>query len=127
MEKCEADEKALLDSRATENLIHPRMVEKYDLSTQKLPKAQQLLNIDGTVNELESITEIVILTIRSGSYNRSHKFLVADIEEDDFILGYPFKATNPNIDWLAGTLNRPVELFNQKSWAKLYGGWCKAT
>jgi hypothetical protein len=40
-EKCEADEKALLDSGATENLIHPRMVEKYDLSTQKLPKARE--------------------------------------------------------------------------------------
>jgi hypothetical protein len=127
-EKCEADEKALLDSGATENLIHPRMVEKYDLSTQKLPKARQLLNVDGTVNKLGSVTEIVILTIRSGGYNRSHKFLVADIGEDDFILGYPFfEATNPNIDWSTGTLNRPVGLFDQKAWAKLHGGWCKAT
>jgi len=62
-EKCEADEKALLDSGATENLIHPRMVEKYDLSTQKLPKARQLLNVDGTVNKLGSVTKIVVLTI----------------------------------------------------------------
>ena len=99
-EKCEADKKALLDSRVTENLIHPRIVEKYDLLTQKLPEARQLLNIDGTVNKLGSITEIVILTIQSNSHNWSHKFLVADIREDDFILGYPFfEATNPNI-WL---------------------------
>ena len=99
MEKCEANEKALLDSGATENLIHPRMVKKYDLSTQKLPKAQQLLNVDETINKLGSVTEIIVLTIWSGSYNRLHKFLVADIKENDFILGYPFfKATNPNID-----------------------------
>ena len=127
-EKCEADEKALLDSGATENLIHPRMVKKYDLSIQKLPKVQQLLNIDETVNKLGSVTEIVVLTIWSDSYNWSHKFSVADIGEDDFILGYPFfKATNSNIDWSAETLNRSVGLFNQKAWAKLYGGWCKAT
>jgi hypothetical protein len=104
------------------------MIEKYDLSIQKLPKARQLLNIDGTVNKLGFVTEIIVLTIQSGGYNRSHKFLVADIGEDDFILGYPFfEATNPNIDWSAGTLNRPVGLFDQKTWAKLHEGWCKAT
>ena len=126
-EKCKADKKALLDSGATKNLIHYRMVKKYDLSIQKLPKAQQLLNVDGTVNKLGSVTEIIVLTIRSGGYNQSHKFLVIDNGEDDFILGYPFfKATNPNINWSARTLDRPIGLFDQKAWAKLHGGWCKA-
>ena len=68
------------------------------------------------MNKLGSVTEIVILTIQSDSHNWSHKFLVADIGEDDFILEYPFfEATNPNIDWLAETLNRPVRLFGQKA------------
>jgi hypothetical protein len=51
-EKCKANEKALLNSGATENLVHPRMVKKYNLPTQKLPIAQQLLNVDGIVNRL---------------------------------------------------------------------------
>ena len=125
-EKCEADEKALLDSGATKNLVHPRMVKKYNLPIQKLPKAWQLFNMDRTVNKLGSMTEVIILTIRSNNHNRSHKFLVADIGEDDFILGYLFEATNPKINWLTGTLNQPIGLFDQKAWDKLHKGWCKA-
>ena len=73
------------------------------------------------------MTEVIILTIRSDNHNRLHKFLVADIGEDDFILGYLFfEATNPKINWLTGTLNQSIGLFDQKAWDKLHGGWCKA-
>jgi hypothetical protein len=42
----------------------------------------------------------VQLSIHHERYNEEHRFLVADIGEDDIILGYPFfEATNPLIDW----------------------------
>jgi hypothetical protein len=44
--------------------------------------------------------------------------LVADIGEDNLILGYPFfEAVNPRIDWPTGTIDTKVALFN----------FCKAT
>ncbi len=51
-----------------------------------------------------------------------HKFLIADIGEDDIILEYPFfKGTNPNINWTKGTMDRTVELkgmIEDSSWIK---------
>jgi hypothetical protein len=36
-------------------------------------------------------------------HNETHRLLVADIGEDDIILGYPFfEAANPLIDWPIG-------------------------
>ncbi len=51
-----------------------------------------------------------------------HRFLIANIGEDDIILGYPFfKGTNPNIDWVKGTIDRTVELkgtIRDSSWIR---------
>jgi hypothetical protein len=46
-----AEEEALLDSGATENIIHPRMIRKHHLPTIRLEKERQLLNVDGTANK----------------------------------------------------------------------------
>jgi len=38
-----------------------------------------------------------------------HQFLVANIDEDDIILGYPFfKAANPQINWIQGQLEEEI-------------------
>jgi hypothetical protein len=48
-----------------------------------------------------------------------HQFLVADIGEDNLILGYPFFETaNPVINWKKGTLPKPITLSVQKDWTK---------
>jgi hypothetical protein len=40
---------------------------------------------------------------------------MANIGEDNFILGYPFfEATNPKVNWSTETLNRPIRLFDQR-------------
>jgi hypothetical protein len=46
-----AEEEALLDSGATENIIHPRMIQKHQLPIIKLERERQLLNVDGTTNK----------------------------------------------------------------------------
>jgi reverse transcriptase-like protein len=47
----------------------------------------------------------VRLSICHEDYDEEHRFLVADIGEDDIILGYPFfEAANPLIDWPTGRM-----------------------
>ena len=55
---------ALLDSGATENFIHPRLVKKMKLKTQPLKKPQKVKNVDGSPNIAGEVTEVAILEIR---------------------------------------------------------------
>jgi len=67
---------------------------------QTLPKAWKVQNIDGTDNKAGQILEAVDLTVNNNGEQALHAFYVADIGQDDFILGYPFlEASNPDIDW----------------------------
>jgi hypothetical protein len=119
-----AEEKALLDSGATENLINPRLVKRHGLPTTKLKKGRKLFNVDGTPNLQGEVTEVVALMIRGENHFKAHQFLVANIGEDDLILGYPFfEAMNPSIDWPTGVVMRPIALFNHEEWVKLVPGW----
>ena len=59
---------ALLDSSATENFIHLRMVKKMKLQTQLLRKPQQVKNVDGSPNKAGEVTEVMILEIRCKEY-----------------------------------------------------------
>jgi len=94
------DRKALLDSGATECFIHPHAVKQLKLTTQILPKARKVQNVDGTNNKAGQILEAVDLTVNNNGEQALHAFYVADIGQDDFILGYPFlEASNPDIDW----------------------------
>jgi len=94
------DRKALLDSGATECFIHPRAVKQLKLTTRILPKAQKVQNMDGTNNKAGQILEAVDLKVNNNGEQALHAFYVANIGQDDFILGYPFlEASNPDIDW----------------------------
>jgi hypothetical protein len=67
--------------------------------------------MDRTLNKQGEITEVVILAIRFKNHCALHRFLVADIGKDDIILGYSFfKATNPQIDWPTGVVEKPISL-----------------
>jgi len=56
--------------------------------------------VDGTDNKAGQILEAVDLTVNNNGEQALHAFYVAEIGQDDFILGYPFlKASNPEIDW----------------------------
>ena len=45
------DKKALLDSGATENFIHPRALRQLRLPTQDLERLHDIRNVDGTTNK----------------------------------------------------------------------------
>jgi hypothetical protein len=106
-----ADTKALLDSGATENFIHPETVAKYHLTMVPLRRPRKVKNVDGTLNKAGAIEYVVPLRIKFGQTSRVHNFLVADLGPDRIILGYPFfEDADPTIDWQAGTLPGVVRL-----------------
>jgi aspartyl protease len=105
MSEQQATWNALLDSGATESFIHPRVIHELRLHTSQLHHPRTVRNVDGTDNKLGKVTDEVRLSIHHEDYNKEHRFLVADIGEDDIILGYPFfEAANPLIDWPTGRM-----------------------
>jgi len=73
---------------------------------QTLPKAQKVQNVDGTDNKAGQILEAVDLTVNNNREQALHAFYVADIGQDDFMLGYPFlEASNPDVDWRNGYID----------------------
>ncbi len=99
-------EKALLDSGATESFIHPWLVKQLTLATYQLKKPRQVRNMDGTNNQQGKVTTEAKFQVFHESHCQTHCFLIADIGEDNIILGYPFfKAANPMIDWPTGKVH----------------------
>jgi len=121
-QKGQATKKALLDSGATKSFIHPRLMKEIKLNRNCLTKPRKVKNIDGTLNKAGAVTHMTTFKIKHQGKETCHKFLIADIGEDDIILGYPFfEGTNPNIDWAKGTMDRTVELrgmIEDSSWIK---------
>ena len=101
----------LLDSSATENFIHPRMVKKMKLQTQLLKKPWQVNNMDSSPNKAGEVTKVVILEICHKGYWGKHAFFVAEVDHNDILLGYPFlEAINPEINWWSGKIYGAVTL-----------------
>src|SRR5260221_3485848 len=94
------DQKALLDSGATECFINPRAVQRLQLPTKKLLKPRSVRNVDGTLNKAGVIDKAVELHVTYNGTKTKHHFFVADIGIDEFLLGYPFlEAARPEINW----------------------------
>jgi gag-polyprotein putative aspartyl protease len=106
-----AMKKALLDTGATENFIHPRVVKQLSLRTKKLSKPRKVKNVDGTLNQSGEITDAVTLIVTHNGKPMRHLFFVANIASDDLILGYPFfEDANPSVLWKEGRLEGTLML-----------------
>jgi hypothetical protein len=91
---------ALIDSEATKNYIHPRIVKGYNLPWQKLAQPYIICNSGNSVNHSGIIKRVIHLDLQYAGKQIPYQFLVADIGDDEMILGYPFlTGTNPPIDW----------------------------
>ena len=58
-----ANKKALIDSRATDNFIHPAFAKRLGLAMTPLEKPKQIYNIDNTSNKVGSITHSLKLKV----------------------------------------------------------------
>ena len=111
-----ANKQILVDSGATDNFIHPRLIKRLALGTQKLEHARKIWNIDGTNNKAGQITEYVDLSIQTEQKQNKMRFLVTDLGHEDLILGYPWLATfEPKFGWADGTIDTEYLLVIVKS------------
>ena len=101
-----ADKQILVDSRATNNFIHPRLIRRLALGTQRLERSKKIWNIDGTNNKAGRITDYVDLNVQTGKKQNKMRFLITDLGNEDLILGYPWLATfEPKFSWADGTID----------------------
>ena len=88
-----ADKKALVDSGATDNFIHPAFAKRLGLAMTPLDKPKWIYNIDNTSNKAGSITHSLELKVTTKGIDKVMRFLVTDISNEDILLGYPWLAT----------------------------------
>ena len=95
-----ADKKALVDSGATDNFIHPAFAKRLGLAMTPLEKPKRIYNIDNTSNKVGSITHSLKLKVTTKGIEKVMRFLVTDIGHEDLLLGYPWLATfEPKFGW----------------------------
>ena len=88
-----ANKKALMDSGATDNFIHPTFANRLGLKMTPLEKPKRIYNIDNTSNKAGSITHSLELKVTTKGIDKVMRFLVTNIGNKDLLLGYPWLAT----------------------------------
>jgi hypothetical protein len=100
-----ADKKALVDSGATDNFMHPNFAKKMGLGMNTLLKPKKIFNIDNTTNKSGMITHYLDLNVVTKGIHKEMQFLVTDIGQEEVLLGYPWLATfEPKFDWRSATM-----------------------
>jgi hypothetical protein len=107
-----ANEKALLDSGATENFIDETTWQWLGIGHKELEKPITVTNVDGMENKRGKITHYCWLCIQKGTWDKLQSFFITDLGQDQIILGYPFLYHfNPPINWTAGRIwGAPIQL-----------------
>ena len=62
-----ADKTILVDSGATDNFIHPKLLWRLGLGSQPLERPRKIWNIDGTTNKAGALTHCVDLEVCHGT------------------------------------------------------------
>jgi hypothetical protein len=100
------DKDILVDSGATDNFIHPKLLKRIGLGVQVLDRPRKIWNIDGTTNRAGQLTSFVDLEVRMGDRERKMCFLVTDLGDEDLILGYPWLAMfEPQFNWRSSVID----------------------
>ena len=101
-----ADKKALVNSGATNNFIHPCFTERMGLGSRMLSQPRKIWNIDGTPNKGGLLTHYIDLDVQTKGVHKEMCFLITDLGGEDIILGYPWLATfKPHIIWGMATID----------------------
>jgi hypothetical protein len=109
-----ADIKALVDSGATDNFMHPNFMKRMGLGQRELDKPKNIYNINDTTNKSGQITHYLSLAVTTAGKTQEMRFLITDIGREDVLLGYPWLSTyKPRFSWKHGTIdesNLPIVL-----------------
>jgi predicted aspartyl protease len=102
-----ANKKALVDLGATDNFMHLTSAKRMGLGLHKLLTPKNIFNIDNTTNKSGKITHYLDLDIRTNGIHKEMRFLIMDIEGEDFLLGYPWLSTfKPKFHWRNTTIDK---------------------
>jgi hypothetical protein len=104
-----ANKKALVNSGATDNFMHPAFAKQMGLGLQELPTPKKIFNIDNTSNKSGMITHYLDLDICTNGIHKEMRFLVTDIGHEEVLLGYPWLATfEPKFNWRSAIIDERV-------------------
>jgi hypothetical protein len=104
-----ADKKALVDSGATNNFMHPVFAKRMGLGLQKLPTPKKIFNIDNTTNKSGMITHYLDLDVCTNNIHKQMQFLVTNIGNEEVLLGYPWLATfEPRFNWRSAVIDEHI-------------------
>jgi len=94
---------SFMDSGATGEFIDRHYAKSNQLHTWKLSEPILVYNVDGTLNEAGSITEVVDIILRYRNHSEQTLFAVTGLGKQKLILGYSWlRKHNPEIDWVTG-------------------------
>src|SRR5258708_8123138 len=74
-----ADNKALVDSRATNNFMHPQFAAQMGIGTKELPNPCKIWNIDVPMNKGGYLTHYVDLDVQTKGIHKEMRFLLTDL------------------------------------------------
>jgi hypothetical protein len=104
-----ADKKALVNSGATDNFMHPVFAKRMGLGLQELQAPKKIFNIDNTTNKSGMITHYLDLNVCTNGIHKQMRFLVTDIGNEDVLLGYPWLATfEPKFNWRSAVIDKHI-------------------
>jgi hypothetical protein len=104
-----ADKKALVNSGATNNFMHPAFAKRMGLGLQELPNPKKIFNIDNTINKSGMITHYLDLDVCTNGIHKEMRFLVTDIGHEEVLLGYPWLATfEPRFNWRSAVVDERI-------------------
>jgi hypothetical protein len=116
-----ANKKALVDSGATDNSMHPAFTKRMGLGLRKLPNPKKIYNIDNTSNKSGMITHYLDLNVRTHGIHKEMRFLVTNIGHEEILLGYPWLATfEPKFNWRSAIIDErvlPIIISSINPWA----------
>jgi hypothetical protein len=116
-----ADKKALVNSGATDNFMHPAFTKRMGLGLKTLPTPKKIYNIDNTSNKSGMITHYLDLNVRTHGIHKEMRFLVTDIGHEEILLGYPWLATfEPKFNWQSAVIDErvlPITISSINPWA----------
>jgi len=92
-----------VDSGATREFIDCHYTKSNWLHTRKLSEPIPVYNVDGTLNEAGSITEVVDLILRYWNHSEQTLFAVTGLGKQKLILGHSWlQKHNLEINWVTG-------------------------
>jgi hypothetical protein len=104
-----ANKKALVNSGATNNFMHPAFAKRMGLGLQELPNPKKIFNIDNTTNKSGMITHYLNLDVQTNGIHKEMRFLVTDIGHEEVLLRYPWLATfKPKFNWRSVVVNECI-------------------